>query len=121
MEPTMPERDPVDDEDAWMFPPLRQPSTGELRKLRDDLIKAMEGRHEVRILPSRPDGGTVHTNPVTETAPFYMIACRECGDPERPLPMPFGSQAERGKWAAAHTRGTGHDRWLVWTEVHGDA
>jgi hypothetical protein len=27
--------------------------------------------------------------------------------------MPFGSPAERGKWAAAHTRGTGHDRWFV--------
>jgi hypothetical protein len=44
---------------------------------------------------------------------FYVLACRQCGDPERPLPMPFGSPAERGKWAAEHTRITGHDRWFV--------
>lgn len=44
---------------------------------------------------------------------FYLLACLECGDPERPLPMPFGSPSERGKWASAHTRGTGHDRWRV--------
>ena len=30
-----------------------------------------------------------------------------------PLPMPFESPAERGKWAAAHTAGTGHDSWFV--------
>lgn len=48
---------------------------------------------------------------------FYLLACLECGDPERPLPMPFGGQAERGKWASAHTKATGHDRWRVWTEV----
>jgi hypothetical protein len=44
---------------------------------------------------------------------FYLLACRECGDPDHPLIMPFGSPAERGKWAAEHTRGTGHDRWWV--------
>jgi hypothetical protein len=44
---------------------------------------------------------------------FYVLACLECGDPDRPLPMPFGSPAERGKWASEHTRATGHDRWIV--------
>jgi len=44
---------------------------------------------------------------------FYLLACLECGDPENPLPMPFGSPAERGKWASEHTRATGHDRWWV--------
>ena len=44
---------------------------------------------------------------------FYLLACLEC---EPPLPMPFGSQAERGKWASEHTKGTGHDRWHVWQE-----
>jgi hypothetical protein len=48
---------------------------------------------------------------------FYLLACLQCGNPERPLPMPFGDQAERGKWAAAHTRATGHERWHVWEEV----
>ena len=47
----------------------------------------------------------------TET--FYLLACLECGDPKRPLPMPFGSPSERGKWASGHTRATGHDRWWV--------
>jgi len=44
---------------------------------------------------------------------FYLLACLECGDPENPLPMPFGNPAERGKWASEHTRATGHDRWWV--------
>jgi hypothetical protein len=46
---------------------------------------------------------------------YYLLVCLECADPERtasPI-MPFGSAAERGKWASAHTRGTGHDRWWV--------
>jgi hypothetical protein len=45
----------------------------------------------------------------TET--FYLLVCRECGSGD--LVMPFGSAEERGKWAGAHTRGTGHDRWWV--------
>jgi hypothetical protein len=44
---------------------------------------------------------------------FYVLVCRQCGDPDRPLPMPFGSPAERGKWASEHTKATGHDRWFV--------
>ena len=44
---------------------------------------------------------------------FYVLVCRLCGDPDKPLPMPFGSPAERGKWASAHTAATGHDRWFV--------
>lgn len=42
---------------------------------------------------------------------FYVLVCRDCGNGD--LPMPFGSPAERGKWAAEHTRATGHERWLV--------
>jgi hypothetical protein len=48
---------------------------------------------------------------------FYLLACRECGDPEHPLIMPFASAEERGKWASEHTEGTGHDRWWVKDEV----
>jgi hypothetical protein len=44
---------------------------------------------------------------------LYLLLCRECGDPERPLPIPFESPAERGKWAAEHTQATGHDSWVV--------
>ena len=44
---------------------------------------------------------------------FYVLVCRLCGDPAKPLPMPFESPAERGKWAAAHTAATGHDSWFV--------
>lgn len=41
---------------------------------------------------------------------FYVLVCREC----RPvLPIPFESAEERGRWAAEHTRGTGHDQWFV--------
>lgn len=49
---------------------------------------------------------------------FYLLACLECeAGNERPLPIPFGSAAERGKWAAEHTRGTGHERWWVKDDV----
>lgn len=53
-------------------------------------------------------------------AVFYVLACRQCGDPERPLPMPFGSPAERGKWASEHTRATGHDKWFVLDQPEDD-
>jgi hypothetical protein len=52
---------------------------------------------------------------------FYVIVCRLCGDPDRPLPMPFNSPAERGKWAAGHTAGTGHDRWFVLDQPAGSS
>lgn len=44
---------------------------------------------------------------------WYILACRQCGNPGRPLPVPFTSPAERGRWAAGHTRATGHDQWIV--------
>lgn len=44
---------------------------------------------------------------------IYLLWCRACGDPDRPLPIPFGSAAERGRWAAEHTRRTGHEAWVV--------
>ena len=44
---------------------------------------------------------------------FYVLACRDCGDPGKPLLMPFTSAAERGRWAAEHTRATGHEQRLV--------
>lgn len=48
---------------------------------------------------------------------FFLLVCRECGNPGKPLIMPFGSAADRGKWASEHTRATGHDRWWVQDEV----
>lgn len=42
---------------------------------------------------------------------FCLLVCRACGDGD--LVMPFESPAERGKWAAAHRNGTGHDSWWV--------
>jgi hypothetical protein len=49
---------------------------------------------------------------MAETAEtFYLLVCRESGNGD--LAMPFDSAADRGKWAAGHTRGTGHDRWFV--------
>ena len=38
-----------------------------------------------------------------------VLVCRECGDD---LVIPFSSYRERGRWAAEHTRGTGHARWF---------
>lgn len=29
------------------------------------------------------------------------------------MPIPFQTPQERGKWAAEHTKGTGHDSWIV--------
>lgn len=58
---------------------------------------------------------------MTETAhTFYLLVCRDCGDPDRPLPIPFESPAARGKWASEHTRATGHDRWIVKDETRAE-
>ena len=46
---------------------------------------------------------------------IYVLICRDCGHGD--LPMPFATPEERGKWAAAHTKATGHDRWFVIDKV----
>jgi len=47
---------------------------------------------------------------VPEEKRWYLLACLHC----RPLLiMPFGKDCERGQWASAHRRGTGHDNWFV--------
>jgi hypothetical protein len=43
----------------------------------------------------------------------YLLLCRECSTDE---PIPFDSPEARGKWAAAHRDGTGHDTW--WAHDH---
>jgi hypothetical protein len=49
---------------------------------------------------------------------YYLLVCRECGDPDQSLAMPFDSAAARGEWASGHTAATGHDRWFA-TETTG--
>lgn len=44
---------------------------------------------------------------------WYVICCRDCDGEGEPLPMPFETPEARGRWAAEHKRGTGHDRWFV--------
>jgi hypothetical protein len=44
---------------------------------------------------------------------FYILVCLDCGDGETLSPLVFETPAERGGWAAAHTRGTGHQRWII--------
>lgn len=39
-----------------------------------------------------------------------MLVCRQCS-PTGDSPMPFSSYLERGRWAALHTKGTGHADW----------
>lgn len=47
-------------------------------------------------------------------APLFLLWCRECTPvPELDNALPFTSMAERGRWAAAHRAGTGHDKWLA--------
>ena len=43
----------------------------------------------------------------------YVLVCLDCGEGDDMLPMPFPSAETRGKWATAHTKGTGHARWIV--------
>ena len=39
-----------------------------------------------------------------------LLVCRQCS-PTGDQPMPFVSRVERGRWAALHTKGTGHADW----------
>lgn len=58
-------------------------------------------------------GYMAHDNE-SDSVPFFLLWCLVCHPvPTADNPMPFGSAAERGRWAAAHTRGTGHDTWRV--------
>lgn len=42
-----------------------------------------------------------------------IIVCRTCSTTADMVALiPFSDYAARGKWAAAHTKGTGHDSWL---------
>lgn len=43
----------------------------------------------------------------------YLLVCLECSEGSDALILPFDSAEARGKWAAAHTKETGHDRWYV--------
>lgn len=38
---------------------------------------------------------------------FFLAVCVECNEGRRPIPMPFGTQADRDRWADGH-RTTGH-------------
>lgn len=40
---------------------------------------------------------------------YYVLRCLDCGGD----PIIFPTPQERGAWAAAHTQGTGHERWHV--------
>jgi len=55
-------------------------------------------------------GRTWHCRGADSEDPCILV-CRECGDGDHAKPLPFESEAERGKWASLHTRQTGHDRW----------
>lgn len=46
-------------------------------------------------------------------AKWFVIFCKECDEGGEPLPIPFDSPEARGKWAAEHKNGTGHDQWTV--------
>lgn len=39
---------------------------------------------------------------------FHLAICGTCGDPDKPLPMPFATNDERDQWTTQHTAGTGH-------------
>lgn len=86
-------------------------------KALENLASLADGEpRQVRLVTGTPGpavtlGSMIERDIAGDGAVFYLLVCRECGNGD--LVMPFTSQAERGKWAGAHTRGTGHDRWFV--------
>lgn len=44
---------------------------------------------------------------------WYVLFCQDCDDASYLMPIPFETPEARGKWAAEHRAGTGHDRWRV--------
>ena len=86
------------------------------RWINETLAAMLDGQpKQVRLVTGcQPPAVTLNSmteQDMAEGAVFYLLICRECGNGD--LVMPFDSPAERGKWAGAHTRGTGHDRWFV--------
>jgi hypothetical protein len=49
---------------------------------------------------------------VPHPGPWFVLFCRVC-DPDLEMPIPFTTPEARGRHAAAHRDGTGHDAWLV--------
>lgn len=52
---------------------------------------------------------------------WFVIICRLCSPDYVNNVIPFESAEARGKWAAEHTRGTGHDSWIVLDHPRNDA
>jgi hypothetical protein len=48
---------------------------------------------------------------------YYVLVCLECDGDGPVTPLPFESADARGRWASEHTKGTGHDRWVVTDQV----
>lgn len=48
----------------------------------------------------------------------YVLVCLKCGTGDYVITFP--SPEERGKWAAEHTRGTGHEEWWVHDHPEGE-
>ena len=84
-------------------------------EIRDAATEEQAFERFIAAYRNRPDRGEppADGDAAASGKVFYALVCRLCGDPKKPLPMPFESPAERGKWAAAHTAGTGHDSWFV--------
>lgn len=86
------------------------------RWISETLAAVLDGQpKQVRLVtgyqPPAVTLGSMLEQDKAEGTVFYLLICRECGNGD--LVVTFDSPAGRGKWAAAHTRGTGHDRWFV--------
>lgn len=94
------------DSDAWwpyLRVSLRSPKPGEdHRGARPGPV----GRADRR--PRRPARLSQRGADVTDER--CMLVCRKC-DPTGDRPIPFADRTARGRWAALHTKGTGHADW----------
>lgn len=96
---------------------------GELRKMRLPTGMTLYDVHARRLSIIHLDITNVAAVAAGERAagePWFVAICRTCWPEAQLVPdvrlvgeMPFRSVAERGKWCGEHTRGTGHDSWLL--------
>ncbi len=91
-------------------PPYASPCPGRSDHRPLGYLCCLAADHEGEHVATVENGRVIATWP--EPTAWYVLVCRVC-DPEGDAPMPFDSAAKRGRWASEHTRGTGHDLWLV--------
>jgi len=78
-----------------------------------DVVAPVLGALESEPMPAPPRGIVALGEYLGIQSKGYWVTCCVACDGDHPMPMPFGSLEERENWVSAHTRGTGHNHYIM--------